>query len=167
VEPLVFRRTWSARLVPVAVGLAALALLAADAAAGELTFSAWTWIVGVVAALAAAGAVLAFGDEVILDDAGIRSRNRVLLRLGLVRLGLGRDRFLPWGRVLQIRAFHGIARPAAGEPGRERRPPRALFVFPDSGRRLVLDSLQGMDRLQACLEERLGPARPPEEKDSL
>ena len=166
-ERLVFRRTWSARLVPLAVGLAALALLGADALAGELTSSAWSWIVGLVAALAVVGAVLAFGDDVVLDDAGIRTRNRILSRLGLARLGLGRDRFLPWGRVLQMRAFHGLQRPAAGEAGRERRAPRALFVFSDSGRRLVLDSLQGMDRLQARLEERLGSAGPPDEKDSL
>jgi hypothetical protein len=167
VERLVFRRTWSARLVPVAVGLAALALLGADALAGDLGLSAWTGIVGLVVALAAAGAVLAFGDEVVLDDGGIRTRNRLLSRLGLARFGLGRDRFLPWGGVLQMRAFHGLQRPAGGEAGGERRAPRALFLFPDSGRRLVLDSLQDMDRLQARLEECLRASGAPGEKDSL
>jgi hypothetical protein len=167
VERLVFRRTWSARLVPVAVGTAALALLGADALAGELTASAWSWIVGLVALLALVGAVLAFGDEVILDDAGIRTRNRILSGLGLTRLGLGRARFLPWDRVRQMRAFHGLPRPAGGEGGGERSVPRALFVFPDAGPRLVLDSLQEMDRLRACLEERMEAAMPPEGRESL
>ena len=66
-----------------------------------------------------------------------------------------------------MRTFHGLQRPADGEAGPPRRPPRALFVFTDGGGRLVLDSLQEMDRLQAVLEERLGTAGEPEAGGSL
>jgi hypothetical protein len=147
-----FRRTWSARLAPTFLAAGASGLLVTDAAAGELRLSWWTATVAVLGLVALGAALLAWGDRVTVDEAGLHVDNALLRRLGRQR------RSLSWSRLRAVRPFHGPLRSGvAPEPGRG---PRALFVSPDAGRRWVLDSLQGMERLQALLEARLPPPAP-------
>jgi len=127
----IFRRTFLARVAPALVFVGSVSLLAADAFTGRLGFSLWSLAMAGVALLAGAGLVLALGDEVVVDGAGIHSRNRFL----------GRRRSLAWSDIREVR-------PLAGPGGRRS---RAICVVPHHGRRLILDSLSRMDRLRELL----------------
>jgi hypothetical protein len=93
----------------------------------------------VVLALAAAGAVLALGDEVVADDRGLALRNRLL----------GRERTVAWGEIADVRV---VSRRSGGV--------RVVFVLPRRGRRLVLDALADMEGLTALVRERTGGSEP-------
>jgi hypothetical protein len=126
----VHRRTLGARLTPLLVAGAALLALAAEP---PWPPSPWSVGAAVVLALAAAGAVLALGDEVVADDRGLLVRNRLL----------GRQRSVAWGDIADVRV---VSRRGGGV--------RVIFVFPRRGRRLVLDALTDMEGLAARVRER-------------
>ncbi len=143
-----FTRTWPVRLIPAVTAAGAGWLLLADAAAGRLEASWWTAAVALVGAVTLVAAVLAWTDRVTVDDAGLHAHNLLLRRLGR------RPRTLPWESLRAVRRFHGPPRPG---PGSGRGPP-ALFEIRDDGGRWVLDTLQGMERLEELLEARLAAA---------
>ena len=128
----VFRRTLTARLAPLLVAGGALALLTTDAVAGRLTLSWWPLIMGGIGVVAGVGALMALGDEVLVEETGIRTRNRYLRR----------ERFVAWEEIREVRAFRG----------RTGMRLRALFVIPHQGPRLILDSLRSLERLETLLE---------------
>jgi hypothetical protein len=127
----IFRRTLMARIAPALVCAGALSLLVADAMGGRLGLTAWSLSMTGVSLLAGAGLVLALGDEVVVNGQGVHLRNRYL----------GRRRSLLWGDIREVR-------PLVGMGGKRS---RALCVIPHQGRRLILDSLGRMDRLQELL----------------
>jgi hypothetical protein len=135
----IFRRSLMARVAPALVFAVALSLLAADAFGGRLGLTLWSLSMTGIGLLAGVGLVLALGDEVVVDAGGVHLRNRYL----------GRRRSLPWGAIREVR-------PLAGMGGR---PSRALCVIPHHGRRLILDSLSAMDRLQELLMAGIDPTR--------
>jgi hypothetical protein len=136
----VFRRTLAARLAPLLVAGGALALLMFDLAGGRLTFSWWSLITATVAVVAGAGAVMAIGDEVVVGESGIRLRHRYL----------GRHREVAFADMQDVRVVQG----------RTGTRPRALFVIPQAGPRVILDSLSSMERLQELLEAGRSRSRP-------
>lgn len=127
----IFRRTLMARAAPALVCAGSLSLLAADAFGGRLGLTLWSFCMAGISLLAGAGLVLALGDEVVVDASGVQLRNRYL----------GRRRSLAWDDIREVR-------PLVGMGGRRS---RALCVIPHHGRRLILDSLRHMDRLQELL----------------
>jgi len=120
-----------ARLAPALVLAGALALLVADTVSGRLGLTLWSLSMTGLGLLGGAGLVLALGDEVVVDETGVHQRNRFL----------GRRRTLLWDDIREVR-------PLTGRSGSR---PRALCVIPHRGRRLILDSLGRMDRLQELL----------------
>ena len=138
----VFRRTLAARLAPLLVAGGALALLISDAVGGTLTLSLWSLITVAIAVAAGAGAIMALGDELQVADAGICLSNRYL----------GRARSVAWEEILDIRVV----------PGRAGGRPRAVFVIPHRGPRLILDSLSSMERIAELLQAGRTPPEGPE-----
>jgi len=127
----IFRRTLMARVAPALVCAGSLSLLVADAFGGRLGLTLWSLSMTGIGLLAGAGLVLALGDEVVVNTSGVHLRNRYL----------GRRRSLAWSDIREVRPLAGI--------GGKRS--RALCVIPHHGRRLILDSLGHMDRLQELL----------------
>lgn len=126
-----FRRTLMTRLAPVLVAAAAAALLLAAAVNGSLVLGAWSLAMGAALIAGLVGTVLALGDEVVVDGVGVRLGNRLL----------GRSRSVRWEDIARVQP--------GGRGGRN----RTIFLVLVSGRRLVLDSLQDMDRLQTLLQD--------------
>jgi len=122
------------RLSPVLVAGAATALLLGAAVSGSLALGGWSLAMGAVLLAGVVGTVLALGDEVVVDGSGVRLGNRLL----------GRSRTVPWEEIAEVQPL--------GRGGRS----RTIFLVLVSGRRLVLDSLQDMDRLQALLQDGSG-----------
>ena len=129
-----FRRTLMTRLSPVLVAGAAAAMLLAAAVSGSLALGGWSLAMGALLLAGVVGAVLALGDEVVVDGGGVLLANR----------WLGRSRSVPWADIARVQPM-----------GRGRRS-RTIFLVLVSGRRLVLDSLQDMERLQALLQDGSG-----------
>jgi hypothetical protein len=137
----VFRRTLVARLAPLLVAGGALALLISDAMAGTLTLSLWSVIAAGIAVAAGIGALMALGDEVQVSEAGVRLHNHYLRR----------ERSIAWDDIQEVRSVN------ARVGGRL----RAVFVIPYRGPRLILDSLNSMERIAELLEAgKRQPERP-------
>ena len=90
-----------------------------------------------------------FGDRIVVEEEGVRFRN-----LWRERLRLGSSRLLRWEDVEEIRELGGgAARPLPAGP--------AYIVRTRQGRRIVLDSIEGVEEIAALLGERLRVPRSP------
>jgi alkylated DNA nucleotide flippase Atl1 len=130
-ESRTYRRSLTTRLL----GAAGAALFVGGAISYMTVsrFGPWLIVIGSLAILSLANLVTAYADRFTLGPEGIEYRNVLLQRLGV------RPRRIRWRDVAQVRAQE---RPPRGRSGSG---PRAVFLIPRSGRRMVLDSLEDFD----------------------
>ena len=104
-------------------------------------------IIGFLTLLSLVNLVTAWGDRFTIDGEGVEHRNLLLARLGVPA------RRIAWDVVEQVREYR---RPSAGRPPGS---PRALFMVPRSGRRIVLDSLERYDEIVDAIRSRVPPVQ--------
>lgn len=155
-EARIFRRTRGARALAVA-GTAAAAILAAHLLSdpGRAGTGRGLTACGALFLLSGLLVVANFGDRVEVSEEGVRLRN-----LWRERLGVGRARFVRWEEVEDVRDLPAL-RPAGGHPAS-----RAFVIRTRSGRRVVFDSLDGIEEIAQEFRRRIslndpGPAAPP------
>lgn len=146
--PRTYRRSLGTRLL--GVGGAALFV---GGAVSYLTVSGlgpWLVVIGLLAILSLANLVTAYADRFTLAEDGIEYRNALLQHLGF------RPRRVAWSDVVQVREHR---RPTLGRSAPH---PRAIFLVPRSGRRIVLDSLEDFDEVLRTIRRRCAAGdRPP------
>jgi len=144
--PRLYRRTRGSRLLAAAAavlfgGLCLHALLdppAHGAARGAL-------VCGALLVLSLLLVVMNFGDRIEAGNTGIRFRN-----VWRERLGWGRTTEVRWEDVREIRDLR------RARPGSPLAAGQAFLVRTRSGRRVVFDSIEGIQELEAVVRERAG-----------
>ncbi|MCZ6779941.1 MAG: hypothetical protein O7F16_13395 [Acidobacteria bacterium] len=146
----IFRRTLGARLLSAAAAalfscLMALTILQppADGMLGGAL------VCGLLLLLSLAAVAVNFGDRIVVDATGVRFRN-----LWRERLRIGGTRLLRWDEVEEVRELQRARRtgtlPGAG----------TLVVRTRSGRRYVIDSIEGIEEVAALLRQGAGLSGP-------
>lgn len=87
----------------------------------------------------------AYADRYTLGESGVQYENRLLGKLGV------RPRYLAWEDVARVREHRRLSF------GRPEASPSTLFLFPRSGRRMVLDSLERFDEVLEIVRRRCPP----------
>lgn len=142
----VYRRSTGSRLVGSASALLFFGGALSAATAGATL--ACLVLIG-LSAISLVNLVGVWADRYVLDDAGIEYGNLLLLRLGV------RPRRAAWEEIRDVREVRPLRR------GREEGPPTALFLTLRSGRRMVLDSIEGFSELMESVRARLPGDGPP------
>ena len=146
----IFRRTLGSRLLSAAAAalfscLMALTLLQppADGTLGGVL------VCGLLLLLSLAAVAANFGDRIVVDAAGVRFRN-----LWREKLRIDRSRLMRWDEVAEVRELQSGGRtgilPAPG----------TLVVRTRSGRRYVIDSIEGIEEVAALLRQGAGLSGP-------
>lgn len=102
-------------------------------------------VIGFLALLSLANLVTAWADRFTLSEEGIEYRNTLLVRCGF------RPRRLAWDDIVHVREQRRLSDRAGA--------PRAVFLIPRSGRRLVLDALEDYDEVLRTVRSRCGPTQ--------
>ncbi len=104
---------------------------------------------GLLLLLSLAAVAANFGDRIVVDATGVRFRN-----LWRERLRIDRSRLMRWDEVAEVRELqpggHTGILPAAG----------TLVVRTRSGRRYVIDSIEGIEEVAALLRQGAGLSGP-------
>jgi len=137
-----YRRSLGTRVLSAVAAL----LFVAAAASGLWTAGAGAagLALAALAGLSLANLVSAFWDRVTLGEDGIEYRNALLARLGVP------PRRIAWEEVEEVREHRRPAREGDGGA------PRAVFLIPRAGRRIVLDSLEKFDEVRSTVRARCG-----------
>lgn len=141
--PRTYRRSRGTRFL--GAGAAALLVGAAISHVSSAGLRPGLLVIGLLALLSLANLVSAWGDRFTLSEGGIEYRNTLLARCGV------RPRRLAWDEIVQVREHRRLSDRGG--------PPRAVFLIPRSGRRLVLDALEDYDEVLRTVRSRCAPAQ--------
>jgi hypothetical protein len=136
----VFRRSLGFRLL--SIGCAALFVGGAFSFLLESGLTAGGLVLAALALLSLINLIGAYADRYVLGESGIVYEN-ALSRL----VGMG-PRRLAWDDVVRVREHRRL------HLGRSESDPSVLFLFPRTGRRLVLDSLEEFDEVLRTVRRR-------------
>ncbi len=138
-----FRRSPGQRFLSVACAAIFLGGAVSMLLEGGLTIGAS--ILLTLALLSLANLTGAYADRYTLGESGVLYENRLLGILGV------RPRRLEWEDIERVREHRRL------RFGRPDASPSALFLFPRSGRRMVLDSLERFDEVLDIVRRRCPP----------
>jgi hypothetical protein len=105
-------------------------------------------VCGALFLLSALLVVANFGDRVEVGEEGVRLRNA-----WREKIGIGRARLLRWEDVEEVRELPA-PRPGAGQAAT-----RAFVVRTHAGRRMVFDSIDGIEEIAEEFRRRLAPGQ--------